>query len=207
MKQHPTSFRVHQLGAEVYEAQSNFDQAIREYRTALQEQPKLPEAHFRLGQLLLRKGGDHADETASAEFRSELQINPGSALSALALADIERHENQLDVASADYTLALRIDPALTEARTGLARVLLSQGKLSQAEEELHQVIQAKPEDAQAHYALMLTLRQQGNLQQAATEMETFKRLQAKSRSLFEQNLGALLTGSQTGSSMQGAAYQ
>lgn len=206
IQKHPTSYRVHQLAAEVYEAQGNYDQAIREYHNALAEQPRLPEAHFRLGQLILRKGGEDADALASTEFRTELQGNPGSAVSALALAEIERHANQLDAAGADYSLALHLDPALTEARTGYARVLLAQGKPALAERELHQVLQEKPEDAQAHYALMLTLRQQGHTQEAAAEMETFKRLQAQSSSQFQQNLGALLTGSK-GPGTEGATYR
>jgi tetratricopeptide (TPR) repeat protein len=40
MAKHPDSYRVHQLAGEVYEAQNNYDQAIREYSLALQNQPE-----------------------------------------------------------------------------------------------------------------------------------------------------------------------
>lgn len=123
---HPDSYRVHQLAAEVNEAQGNITQAIRQFRAALGQNSKLPQMHYRIGQLLLRSGDTDADAKAMDEFRAELAINPQSAPSALAMGEIERHQGQLTKAVGDYTLAMKLEPGLPEARLGMAQTLLAQ---------------------------------------------------------------------------------
>ena len=68
---HPDSYRVHQLAGEVFEAQKNYDQAIREFSLALAKNPKLPQLHFRIGQLYLQQGSADADEKAMEQFHLE----------------------------------------------------------------------------------------------------------------------------------------
>ncbi len=191
---HPDSFRVHQLAAEVNEAQGNFGQAIRQYRAALGQNAKLPQMHYRIGQLLLRQGEPDADAKAMEEFRAELQVNPQSALSALAMGEIERHGGHAAEAAADYGLALKLEPKLAEARVGLAQTMLAQHKVEAAQTELKTVIAEHPENAQAHYVMMLAYREQGKLPEAGTEMATFHRLQEGSAGDFNKKLNALLTG-------------
>ncbi len=192
---HPDSYRVHQLAAEVNEAQGNFAQAIRQYRTALSENPKLTQMHYRIGQLLLRTGDADADEKAMEEFRAELAVNPQSATSALSMAEIERHQGALAKATADYTLAMKLEPGLPEARVGLAQTLLAQHQVETSQAELRSLIADHPENAQAHYVMMLAYRQQGKLPEAAAEMATFERLQHGKADQFQKKLNALLTGS------------
>ncbi len=192
---HPDSYRVHQLAAEVNEAQGNLAQAIRQYRTALAENPKLTQMHFRIGQLLLRAGDPDADEKAMEEFRAELAVNPQSATSALAMAEIERHQGALPKAAADYDLAMKLEPGLPEARVGLAQTLLAEHQVEAAQRELREVIAANPENAQAHYAMMLAYREEGKLPEAAAEMATFQKLQQGKADQFQKKLDALLSGS------------
>ena len=196
IKTHPESYRVHQLAAEVNEAQGNLAQAIRQYRTALSENPKLPQMHYRIGQLLLRTGDADADEKAMAEFRDELAINPQSASSALAMGEIERHQGKLPEAIAAYTQALSIEPALPEARVGLAQTFLAQHHVEETKEELRTLIAEHPENAQAHYTMMLAYRAEGKLSEATTEMNTFQRLQQGTADQFQKKLNALLSGTQ-----------
>lgn len=196
IKTHPESYRVHQLAAEVNEAQGNLAQAIRQYRTALSENPKLPQMHYRIGQLLLRTGDADADEKAMAEFRDELAINPQSASSALAMGEIERHRGKLPEAIAAYTQALSIEPALPEARVGLAQTFLAQHHVEETKEELRTLIAEHPENAQAHYTMMLAYRAEGKLSEATTEMNTFQRLQQGTADQFQKKLNALLSGTQ-----------
>src|SRR5882757_222671 len=195
---HPESYRVHQLAAEVNEAQGNLGQAIRQYRAALGGNPKLPQMHYRIGQLLLRTGDADADERAMEEFRAELAVNPQSASSALAMGEIERHQGKLTEATAEYTQALKLEPGLPEARVGLAQTLLAQHHVEASEDQLRALIAEHPENAQAHYAMMLAYREQGKLPEATTEMATFKRLQQGSADQFQKKLNALLTGASDG---------
>ncbi len=194
---HPDSYRVHQLAAEVNEAQGNLQQAIRQYRAALTQNPKLTQMHFRIGQLLLRAGGGDADEKAMDEFRAELAINPQSAVAALAMAEIERHQGALTKATDDYNLAIKLEPELLEARVGLAQTLLAQHHVEASEAQLRSLIAEHPENAQAHYAMMLAYREQGKLPEAAAEMATFQKLQKGKEDQFQKKLDALLNGSNT----------
>lgn len=194
MTAHPDSYRVHQLAAEVNEAQGNAGQAIRQYRAALAENSKLPQMHYRIGQLLLKSGDADADAKAMEEFRAELAVNPQSVMSALAMGEIERHNGSLNEAAASYTLATRLEPDLPEPRVGLAQTLLAQHQVAVAQDQLQTVIGNHPENAQAHYAMMLTFREQGKLPEAAAEMKTFQTLQQRGAEQFRDKLNALLTG-------------
>lgn len=190
---HPDSYRVHQLAGEVYEAQKNYDQAIREYGLALAGNPKLPQLHFRIGQLYLQQGAPDADEKAMEQFRLEQVADPNSAVSALALAEIDRHQHKLEEAKALYEQAERLDPQLVEAQVGLAQTLLGLHQADAAVKQLQAVVANHPENAPAHYALMLAFREQGKLPEAAAEMATFKQLQAASDRSFQGKLNALLS--------------
>jgi predicted Zn-dependent protease len=189
---HPDSYRVHQLAAEVYEAQKNYGQAIREYSLALAANPKLPQMHYRIGQLYLHQGAPDADEKAMEEFRLEKLVNPESAVSDLAMAEIYRHQHNLDMAKPLYDDASRLDPQLVEAKVGLAQVLLDEHQTDAAVRELTAVIAQHPDNAQAHYALMLAYRTEGKLPEAAEQMATFKQLQAGNDQKFQNKLDALL---------------
>lgn len=194
MARHPDSYRVHQLAGEVYEAQNNYDQAIREYSLALQDNPRLPQMHYRIGQLYLHQGSEEVDEKAMNEFRQEKAINPGSAVSDLAMADIEMHRHDLDKAKPLYEEAARLDPSLVEAGVGLARILLEEHEPEAAERQLRTVIAEHPEDAQAHYVLMLAYRGQKKMPEAAAEMVTFNRLQTEKAATFKSKMNALMNG-------------
>lgn len=192
MAKHPDSYRVHELAGEVYEAQNNIDQAIREYQLALSENPKLPQMHYRIGQLYLKKGEANADQKAMDEFRAESNVDPQSAVSALAMGEIYLYQHQLDDALTQYQLASHLDPELVEARVGLARVLLEKRQVDASIQVLHAVIKDHPDNAQAHYALMLGYREQGEMAQAEQEMAIFKRLQQSDAEHFDNRLNVLL---------------
>ncbi len=197
LARHPDSYRVHQLAAEVYEAQNNYGQAIREYSLALAANPKLPQLHYRIGQLYLHQGLPDADENAMNEFRLEKSVDPQSAVSDLAMAEIDRHQHRLEEAKPLYEEAARLDPALTEAKVGLAQVLLTQHKIDAAVELLHALIAEHPQNAQAHYALMIAYREQSRTTEAAAEMATFKQLQVNKDQSFQSKLNALLNAKPT----------
>ena len=192
MARHPDSYRVHQLAGEVYEAQNNYSQAIREYSLALQNNPKLPQMHYRIGQLYLHQGSEEVDEKAMDEFRKEKAINPNSAVADLAMADIEMHRHQLDQAKPLYAEAAKLDPNLVEASVGLAKIMLVEHRTDEAIGQLRAVISDHPENAQAHYSLMLAYREQKKMPEAAAEMAIFSRLQADSAQKFQSKLNALL---------------
>jgi predicted Zn-dependent protease len=189
---HPDSYRVHQLAGEVYEAQGNVNQALLEYKLALEENPRLPQMHFRIGQLYLQQADADADDRAKAEFRAELKVDPQSGVSELAMAGIDHHQHMLNDALAEYQKASRSDPELVEARIGIAQVLLEKHQVQDSVDELRSVISGYPDNASAHYALMLAYRAQGKITEAGQELTIFKKLQQGNDERFQNKLNALL---------------
>jgi tetratricopeptide (TPR) repeat protein len=185
---------VHQLAGEVYEAKNDYDQAIREYSLALRNNPKLPEMHYRIGQLYLHQGSEEVDDKAMEEFRKEKEINPTSAVSNLAMADIEMHRHNLDKAKPLFQEAARLNPDLVEARVGLAKIMLEQHQTDAAVQQLRAVIADHPEVAAAHYSLMRAYREQKKMPEAAAEMAAFNRLQAERAETFQSKMNALMNG-------------
>lgn len=194
MAKHPDSYRIHELAGEVYEAKNNYAQAIREYSLAVERNPRLPQMHYRIGQMYLREGGEDVDDKAMSEFEKEKLVNPDSAVSDLAMAGIEMHRQNLDKAKPLYEEAVRLDPTLVEARVGLARIMLQNHDPDAAEQQLLAAIAQQPNDAEAHYVLMLAYRGQKKMTQAAAEMTTFNKLQAEKSEAFQDKLNALLNG-------------
>ncbi len=189
---HPDSYRVHQLAGEVYDAQGRLDQAIREYKAALAENSRLPQMHYRVGQIYLRQGGENADAMAMEEFQAELAVDPSSAVTLYAMAEIERHQQKLDAAMQHYRAALLLDPKLVDAQVGVAQVLLTQKQVEPAIQELQTALGKQPRNLQAHYVLMLAYRAQGKLTEAAAESVTFKKLQAEKSENFQSRMDALM---------------
>lgn len=194
MARHPDSYRVHQLAGEVYEAKNEYDQAIREYSLALERNPKLPQMHYRIGQMYLHQGSEDVDDKAMHEFEQEKLIDSDSAVSDLAMAEIEMHRHNLDKAKPLYEEAARLDPTLVDAQIGLARIMLEQHNPDAAEQQLHNVIVEHPDNPEAHYVLMLAYRGQKKMSEAETEMTTFNRLQTQKSETFQTRLNALLNG-------------
>jgi tetratricopeptide (TPR) repeat protein len=194
---HPESYRVHQLAGELYEAQGKPELAIREYRTALQENARLPQLHYRIAQLMLQDGGDQADDKAIAELQAELLVDSQSFIALYSLAEIERHQHKLEAAEQHYQQALSIKAEFAEARVGVAQILFDRKAIPSALTELNRALASDPDNAQAHYLLMLCYREQGDLARASTEQASFRRLQQKKSQSFQNRIDALL-GSTSG---------
>jgi tetratricopeptide (TPR) repeat protein len=199
ISKHPESYRVHELAGEVYEAQNNYDQAIREYSLAIEQNPRLPQMHYRIGQLYLKQAAPDADDKAMSEFQKEKFIDPQSAVADLAMAGIDMHAQKLDEAQPLYQEAASLDPSLIEAKVGLAKILLAQHQTDQAIQQLQAITAANPDSAEAHYVLMTAYRQQKKMPEAAAEMAIFNRLQTERGEKFQNKLNALMNAKPTSS--------
>jgi tetratricopeptide (TPR) repeat protein len=192
IEEHPESYRVNELAGEVFEAQGIDQRAIKEFRLALEKNPRLPQVHFRIGQLLLKQDNAQAKNGALDEFQQELAVDPRSAASENAIGDFYREEQKLDDAAQHYKRAVQLDPDFAQAHIGLAQARLAQHQPASARQELETATKLQPDSATGHYNLMLVYRSEGKLADASREMSVFQRLQQQNSQSFENRLHSLL---------------
>ena len=198
LKKHSDSYRFHQIAGETLEAEGNYKQAVKEYRKALDINPRALRLHYRIGRLiLLTAGRTEADGQALVEFQKELSINPQDAASEYRIGEIFLTDHRNEEARQSFLRALELSPDFAEAHIGLAKIELEDHQPERALTELERAIQLQPKNPSAHYTLMLACRDLGKRQQAIHEMEVFQNLKAEENKDFRSELRALLAGGES----------
>ncbi len=185
----PSSYRVHELSADIFEVQNRFDEAIAEYRKAIELNPTAPDLHFRLGRaLLLQSHSPEALEQAAEQFRSELKLSPEDAGCEFQLGQIAQVETKTSDAKAHFERALELSPNFVQA-------LLALGKLEKnsprAVELLSKAVTLEPNNEAAHYALLTAYRDSGQMDKAKAEKATLDKLQKPADGEFNDFLKKL----------------
>lgn len=176
----PTSIQARRLEAEAFESQGRWDEAAGIYRGILNENPKQPDIHYRLGQVLISKAGDSGPlDEARAEFRKELEIDPRSAPSEFILGELDRRGAKYDDATRHFTRASEIDPEFAEAYLGLGISLTAAAKFADAVKPLETYVKMLPEDPAGHFQLALAYGRTGNREGAQREMALQKEMAAR----------------------------
>lgn len=123
-----------------------FDQAILEYRKALDVDPDYPQAHNNIALILKRQGKPDA---AIWHLAQALRVDPDYADAhnnwGLALADMRN----FDEAAGHYQEALRLNPKCAEAHYNWAYVLSAKGRFDAAITHYQEALRIKPDFAQA----------------------------------------------------------
>jgi tetratricopeptide (TPR) repeat protein len=165
----PGSYQAHKLDAEGLESQEKWDEAAAEYRKILEEDPKLPDIHYRLGRILLSKQPP-AVEQATKEFAAELAIDPSNAAAEFMLGDIARQAQQWNEAITHFSRAMKLDPGFEEAYLGLGMALNASGKYAEAVAPLESYVKMEAADPAGHYQLSIAYAKLGQKEDAAREM-------------------------------------
>jgi tetratricopeptide (TPR) repeat protein len=174
----PTSHQAQQLEAEAFESQENWDRAIAEYKKILEQEPKLPGIHYRLGRIFLSKSPADV-ENATTEFEQELKIDPDNASAEFMLGEIARQAGEWDDAIADFLRASKLDEGFQEAYLALGMSLNSAGKFSDAIMPLQSYIKMQPGDPAGHYQLATAYARTGRKSEAEREMALQREAAAK----------------------------
>jgi len=177
----PNSEQAHLLNAEALEMQDKWDAAAAEYRRVLQQNPKLPGTHFRLGRLLLSRpnpGPDLAEETRK-EFEKELEIDPSNAAAEYILGELARQGQQLDEAIKHFSRAIKLDPSLAGAFLGLGEALISSRKFPEAIPPLETAVKLEPANPGAHYNLATAYSRTGRKADADKEFAIHRQMTQK----------------------------
>ncbi len=147
--------------------------ATREFRAAVEANPKEPNVHFGLGYLLWMQG---QTQEAALQFQAELDNFPEHAQAMLYLADADIQMNRLDEAQPLLEKVVKINPANSMGHLDLGIVYTEAGRQDDALRELKRAIAIKPDDVSAHYRLGRVYRSMGKAAEAKAEFDKSKSL-------------------------------
>ncbi|MGC2480836.1 MAG: tetratricopeptide repeat protein, partial [Candidatus Sulfotelmatobacter sp.] len=145
--------------------QKSWDQAITNYRKALELEPNDALTHYNLALALKYKGDDHQ---AVEEFEAALRLKPKWGDAHYGLGATWYDLDDQPAALKELRIAVGLAPANAAAHQMLARIYLEQKDPSDAKTELQQALASKP-SAELHSELGLTEGQLGDLPGAAAE--------------------------------------
>jgi tetratricopeptide (TPR) repeat protein len=174
----PNSPQAQQLEAEAFESQGNWDKATAQYKQILQQAPKTPGIHYRLGRIDLSKTPPETDN-AKQEFQQELKIDPGNAAAEFMLGETARQAGQWEDAIAHFSRASELDESFVEAYLALGMSLNSAGKFSEAVTPLEKYVKSQSGDPAGHYQLATAYARTGRKLQAEHEMTLQREAAAK----------------------------
>jgi tetratricopeptide (TPR) repeat protein len=169
----PDSAEAHMLAGEALDEMKEPVNAIREFRAAVQANPKEPNVHFGLGYLLWTQG---QTQEAAQEFQAELVNFPEHSLAMLYLAKADLQMNRFEEARLLLEKAVASNPANAMEHLDLGIVYTEAGRQEDALRELKQAEALNPADVKAHYRLGRLYRSMGRTAEANAEFEKTKSL-------------------------------
>jgi len=167
----PSSFQARKLQAESLESQGKNEDAAAIYNKILEENPRTPGIHYRLGQILLAEAGSSGStDKAKLEFQKETEVDPLNAASEFILGELARRTGQWDEAIAHFTRASSLDEGFAEAYLALGMSLNASGKFAAATKPLQSYVAMQPADPAGHYQLAMSYARTGNKEGSAQQL-------------------------------------
>jgi tetratricopeptide (TPR) repeat protein len=146
-----------------------------ELTAALAQDPRLPHAHYLLGQTALFRG--RLDE-AIALFRKELAVSPGNAMAFYLLGDAYTRQRRWDDALEALQRSVWLNPFFSGPFVLMGKAYQAKGDRAAAEGMLRRAVGYDPNNKAAHYLLAQLLQQLGRTEEAQKEFEIAQRLQS-----------------------------
>jgi len=154
-----------------------FDPVAEEYaQKAAQLDPKLPGAHFLLGELYLYKS---RIPEAIAEFQKELAVDPANAAAYYKLADAYSRVQKFDDAERLLQRSIWLDATSTGPYILLGKVLEKKGELDLAVRALQRAATMDPNNPMTHHLLGQTYRDMGKKEESDTELRLAEQLRTR----------------------------
>lgn len=157
-----------------------FDPIAEEYaQKAVTLDPKLPLAHFLLGELYLYKS---RVEEAIAEFEKEKAINPAHAPTYYKLADAYSRIQKYDDAERLLQRSIWLDATSTGPYILMGKVLEKKGEFDLAVRALQRAVAMDPNNSITHHLLGQAYRDLGRNEEAEKELKLAEQLQERDNS-------------------------
>lgn len=147
--------------------------ATREFRAAVEANPKEPNVHFGLGYLLWTQG---QTQEAAQQFQAELENDPEHAQAILYLADSYIQMNRMEDARPLLEKLVKMNPKNSMGHLDLGIVYADANRNAEAAREFKTAIELKPDYVNAHYRLGRLYHSMGKTAEAKAEIEKSKSL-------------------------------
>ncbi len=172
----PNSAAAHMATARMMMHKDLDAEASKEVRAALAIDPRVPEAHFLLGEVAIY----HANlDEAIAELKKEIEINPTFAMAHYRLGDAYGRQDKWDEAVAPLERSIWLNPNYSGPFILLGKAYLKRKELANAEGVLRHAIRLDPQNTNAHYLLGQTLTQEGKEEEGKKEFVRWQELKGK----------------------------
>jgi tetratricopeptide (TPR) repeat protein len=167
----PASIPGLEMDAEANEVQGKWDQAEKDYRKIVDENPRYPGIHFRLARLLLSKPNPapNFQDEAKKELQQELAIDPANAGAEYVLGELARQGQDFAEAVRHFTKATELNPKFADAYLGLGMSQLAEKNYVEAVAPLEAAVKLQPENPAAHYGLATAYGRTGRKEDAQRE--------------------------------------
>ena len=190
---------IHLAFGRAYGDSDSQPRAIAELRKAIEENPRLPHAHYLLAAVLLATTNDATPlESAETELKKELAISPQDAMTYAALGKLELTRKHYPDAESYLGKAISLSPTNPDAYLYLGQVYFETNQTEKAEEALRKCIALTKDVSRnryqvqkAHYLLGRILMKQGKPEAAHAEMLTSRELADKTLSQDKSKLAGL----------------
>lgn len=154
-----------------------YDPVAEEYaQKAAALDPKLPLAHFLLGELFLYKS---RLPEAIAEFQKEIAINPANAATYYKLADAYSRVQKFDDAQRLLQCSIRLDATSSVPFILMGKVLEKKGDYDLAVLSLKHAVTMEPNNPTTHHLLGQAYRDMGKKEEAESELKLAEQLRTK----------------------------
>jgi tetratricopeptide (TPR) repeat protein len=183
----PQEPRAHLKYGVALEGIGRTNDAIGQYRFAVEHDPNSAEAHFNLAGALLE---DAKVEEAAAHFEQALRTEPGSADYRADYGYALERLGRNDEARAQYETALRAKPKSALFHQRFARYLAKRHDVAAAMSHYREAARLKPNDAETRAEFGGLLLDQNQLEEAKAELLEAARLDPK-RADVRNNLGRI----------------
>jgi tetratricopeptide (TPR) repeat protein len=195
-------------------SESDFQpRAITELRHAIQENPRLPGAHYLLAAMLLASAsGDSVVTEAEAALKQEALISPRDSTTYTALGKIALNRDNYGEAETYLKEAALLGPTAPDAYLYLGQMYFETNRITEAEAALRECIRLTTDSSRnryqvqkAHFLLGRILMKKGQEESAHAEMLTARELANKTLAQDKNKLAALMDTAAPGADGEAAA--
>jgi tetratricopeptide (TPR) repeat protein len=174
--------------------------AVTEFKRAIDENPRLPGAHYLLAAVLLATGEAESPlESAETELKKELAISPRDSMTYAALGKIAVTRNNYPEAETYLKKAILFDPQSPDAYLYLGQLYFNMNRYAEAETALRQCIRLTTDVSRnryqvqkAHFLLGRVLMKNSQQDAAHTEMDIARELANRTLAQDKSKLTGLM---------------